>query len=116
MDNKVVPVLILVVAVVGVAAYFRFGKYMRQKYYAASENHGYGKRVIGRSLVATCFLGWGFIGTEGFGLPAPIIPGLAFGILHDVTAPPHMQSIFILNVAAFVAWWILAAIYFAVGE
>ena len=89
---------------------------MREKYYAKTAGDSYRKRVIGRSLVATVFLGWGGIGTEGFGLPAPVLPGLIFGVFHDLMAPSHMRGLFVLNVVAFLICWCIALIVFSIKE
>lgn len=116
MNDDVLAILIFAAILAGVICFFRFGKRVRHNYYAKTENDSYRRRVFGRSLVATMFLGWGGIGTEGFGLPAPVLPGLVFGALHDLVMPFHMGSLFLMNVGAFVACWCFALVYFSIRE
>ena len=116
MSDDILAILIFVAILAGVIWFFRFGKRVRHSYYAKTENDSYRGRVFGRSLVTTIFLGWGGIGTEGFGLPAPVLPGLIFGAFHDLTAPSYMGSLFLMNVVAFIACWCFALVYFAIKE
>jgi len=116
MSNDAVAIIFLVIVIAGLFAFFRFGKVMRENYYAKTAADSYRKRVIGRSLVAATFLGWGGIGTEGFGLPAPVLPGLIFGAFHDLVVPSHMGSLFLMNVAAFFICWCIALIIFSIRE
>ena len=116
MNDDAAGILFIIAIIAGLFAFFRFGKVMREKYYAKTANESYRKRVVGRSLVATTFLGWGGIGTEGFGLPAPVLPGLIFGAYHDLVVPSRMRGLFLVNVVAFVICWCIALTYFAIKE
>ena len=116
MSDETAGYLFIIAIIVGLVAFFRFGRMVRERYYAKTADDSYRKRVIGRSFVAATFLGWGGIGTEGFGLPAPILPSLIFGIYHDLTVAPRLRGMFLLNVLAFFVCWCIALIYFAIKE
>lgn len=69
--------ILLIIASV-IAGYAYLIKIVIPFYYKLSEGHSYTARVMGRSFIAALIYGVGIIGTEGFGLPGPVLLALLF--------------------------------------